>query len=756
MSRQSSFHKLLMYGCMTAVSLSLLLSSVADANNVASSEARLTGIYKVGDKVTLKLNTVYFSDQLTKNSDLHHLKTEYYGTQGESFQIDALSGEMVRMKDSSRGILWIPSWYLTKESASTKVIAPKTISMKSKRNIFLAPEGALKWSEAGLQNKMVAVTQWKDWYGVLVGPDDWYRDDMMIYRPALFWVRAKDVEAEKTLPDGLWNKDLDVSSDLIRELTSYKLRAGDSTSSVQKLLGTPKVKETSSNLQMEDNGPMQLGESWRYERADAQFIVTFGMSGKLEHTQWILPSIHSYREKYSAGDDYFSTYNFVTQPLTSTLAFDPVWRNQGDLNFTYLLGGNEDILLLRGDDGGFSGMHHNSSLYALERSSGEKLWQQNAGFGWFTSHLDLDKQHVTMYSAYNPDKKEYEDRVRHIRLSDGKTMWEMKLKQTNGTYRMSAANKSIIIEDSPSSLESRKGGVIVLDSETGKIRWKKTLPRDVRILNQGMEDPYVLIQEGKTLKGYDPLTGKVAWTFKVKGIQLEDPAMNPYFTGGARQNPLGEAGNNKRWTLLGEEWVLLNTNNGKSEAVYSAKSSEQFEVLNDSRYLLVRRGIGGAEYSSAQRYESALYDAVKEREVWRIQGRATKAVLEDDTIYLAIDGTPTAMDKETGKVLWKMKMISNRKEDLSHLVISSFAVLDQYLLLEYGSDLVVLGKEDGSLLGRLHNVRAGSAELREQQSRNGALNVFQKEIYVGTANGGFVRYDAEALEEWMEQIERGE
>lgn len=744
---------------MTAVSFSLLLSATtpinqAEANTAVGSGARLTGMLKVGDKVTVQLNTVYFPDQLTKNSNLHNLKTEYYGLKGETFKVDAVAGEMVRVKDSSRGTLWIPAWYLMKESTNIKSITPKTIQIKSKRSVFLAPDSTLKWSEANLRNELVAVTQWKDWYGVLVSPDEWDKDDMMIYRPGLFWVQAKDVEAEKTLPDGLWNKDSDVSIDVIRELTTYKLRAGVQAASVQKLLGTPKVKETSSNLQMEDNGPMQLGETWRYERDDAQFTVTFGKSGKLERAQWIFPSADSYRGGRSAGDDYYFTYDFITTPLVRTLEAEPVWRSQGNLNFTYLLGGNDDILLLRGDDGGFSGMHHNSSLYALERSSGKKLWQQNAGFGWFTSHMDSEKQHVTMYSAYNPDKKKYEDRVRHIRLSDGKVMWEMKLKQSSGTYRMSAANRSIIIEDSPFALESRKGGVTVLDSETGKIRWKKTLPRDVRILNQGVEDPYVLIQEGQMLKGYDPLSGKLIWSLKVKGKQLDDPAKNEYYTGGKREEPLSGAVNNRRWMILGEEWVLLNINTGKSEAVYPAKSSEQFEVLDDQRYLLVQRGIGDEEYSSAQRYESLLYDAVNERELWTIKGRATKAVLEGDTIYLAIDGTPAAIEKQTGKVLWKMKKTSKRNEDLSHLVYSSFAVLDQYLLLEYGPDLLVMGKGDGALLGRLHNVRVGSAELREQQARNGGLNVDQEEIYVGTANGGFVRYDAGALAEWMDQMER--
>lgn len=755
MNRQISLHNMLKYGCMTVVSVSLLLSQVTQVQQVGAEaavgfSADVARTVKTGDKVTLQQNTVYFPEQLTKSNNLNHLVIEYYGTKGETFKVDAVAGEMIRVKDSSRGTLWIPSWYLTKEAVNTKSIVPKTIQLKSKRNVFLAPDSMLKWSGTNLRNELVAVAQWKDWYGVLVDPVEWHKDNI-IYRPGLFWVQAKDVESEKALPDGLWNKDANVSSDVIRELTTFKLKAGDHSTSVQKLLGTPLIKETSSNLQMEANGPMQLGETWRYERDDAQFTVTFGKTGKIEHTQWILPSADSYQAGRSAGDDYYFTYDFITTPLARTLEADPVWRSQGDLNFTYLLGGNDDVLLLRGDDGGFSGMHYNSSLYAVNRSTGKELWQQNAGFGWFTSQMDSERKHVTMYSAYNPEKKEYEDRVRHIRLSDGKIIWELKLKKTSGTYRMAAADRSIIVEDAPFELESRKGGVTVLDSVTGKIRWKKTLLRDVRILNQGAGDPYVLIQQGDKLKGYDPLNGKEVWSYKVKGKQLNDPALDAYYTGGERVEPLLDADNNKRWMLLGEEWVLLDVNTGKPEAVYPAKSSERFEVL-DEKYLFVQRGIGDEEYSSAKRYESVLYDAVKKEEVWTIKGRATKAVLEGDTIYAAIDGIPAALDKHTGKVLWKMKMTSKKNEDLSRLASSSFAVLDSYLLLQHGSDLLVLRKEDGSLLGRFYNIRTGSVDLREQQARNGALNIAQDEIYVGTANGAFVRYDAKALVEWLAQV----
>ncbi|SMF89835.1 PQQ-like domain-containing protein [Paenibacillus uliginis N3/975] len=749
MNKQFSFTKMLTYVCMTAVSVSLLFSPIAPLKQAAADSVRgLTNVtspmFKVGDKVTLQMNAAYFPTPLTKSSNPRNFQVEYYGKKGESFKVDFVDGEMVGVKDDSRGTLWIPSWYLAKDSVNTKSIPPMTVIMKSKRSLSMRPGSNLKWSEMKSNTSYTAVAQWKDWYGVLVSPAQW-QQDYTIYRPALLWVQAKDIESKKTLPEGLWNKNSDISSGTILELVTYMLKDGDDSTSILKLLGTPQVKEKSVNLQMEDRGPMQLGETWRYERDDAQFIVTFSKSGKLKQTEWIMPSIDTYRDRRSSGDDYYFTYDFVTSPLARTLKADQVWRNQGDLNFSYLIGGNDDALLLKGDDGGFSGFHHNSSLYALNRKTGKKLWQQNAGFGGFTAKMDSENEYVTMYSAYNPDIKDYEDRVRHIRLEDGKIVWEVKLKKSGGAYGMTAADRSIIVYElwGPNS---KTETLTVLDSKTGNVRWKKTLSEEYRILSQGVDDPYVLIQQNQQLKAYNTITGKAVWSLNVKGTQLDDPARNPYYTGGERIEPLAPADSTTRWVLLGEEWLLLNTKTGKSEAVYPANPDELFEVL-DQRYLLVQRG----SKHHIKGIESVFYDAVEKRELWTFKGSATKGVIEGDTIYLALNGVPAAVHKKTGEVQWKMRMTSTNNKDLSHLVYSSFAVLDRYLLIQHASNLLVLNKEDGSLLGRLHDVHTGSAELREQEARNGALNATNEDVYVGTANGAFVRYDAKALEQMLDQ-----
>ena len=84
--------------------------------------------------------------------------------------------------------------------------------------------------------------------------------------------------------------------------------------------------------------------------------------------------------------------------------------------------------------------------------------------------------------------------------------------------------------------------------------------------------------------------------------------------------------------------------------------------------------------------------------------------------------------------------------DLSALAADSFMVLEQTLLYPYGPDLLMLDKKTGKLLGRVADVKTGYAELRDHETRNGTLNRSGDDIYVGTTNGGFLRFNAKALE----------
>lgn len=751
MSLRVSIRKRLFIGITAAVCISLVgipAQQTQESALTVFADAAGTGSFTSGQRVTLQQKAAFFPTALSKNSNLTNLKVSYYGAKGESLRLSSVKGEMAFIKSDSRGDLWLPTWYVSKEAAQVKPISPLSLQLRSSGSISLAPGSTVKWPISQTGTSLIAVAQWKDWYGVMISPVKW-KEDYRIYRPAMMWVQGRDLTAKKSMPDGLLDGNSEVTIDMVRNLTEFLFKKGTPSSYVKRLLGEPQARETSRNQEMSSNKPMILGETWRYEQRDAHYTVTFSPSGKLTASEWTIPGTESFERGYSPGDDYEFTYRFSAVPPLKTLEAEPDWRNQGNLNFTFLLEANDEVLLLKGDDGGYSGMHDNSSLYAIDRGTGKKLWQEDAGFGWYTAVTDKEREHVTMYSAYNPEVKDYVARVRHIRLSDGQVLWEVKPKHEFG-LTMTAAADTIILDEALNMNET-KSVLSVLDQETGKLRWKKTLSGEHRLLNQGTDDPYVLIEQNGQLTAYDPATGKAAWDIKVGNKFMDDPSQDPYFTGGYRYDPVSPADMTTRWMLLGKEWVLLDTETGKRKSVYPAREMERFEVLNE-RYLLVQRALNGEYFSGATAYESILYDSLEDKELWTVKGKAARGVIEGERVYLTLNGIPAAVDKESGSIIWKMETTSKASDDLSHLVGSSYGILDRYLLLSWGSDLVVLNKEDGRSLGRLHNVITGNVDLRELYARNGALNVTDYEVLVGTVNGAFIRYDAERLKERLDEL----
>ncbi|HAG00001.1 outer membrane protein assembly factor BamB family protein [Paenibacillus lactis] len=698
-------------------------------------------------KVTLRQKAVFYENAPSRSRSLRNHNAAYYGLPGQTFRVNDVKGEMAFIESDELGNLWLPAWYLSKEAGQVRNIDPLSLKLPDS-SIYVAPGSSVRWpaSQAGSM-PLIAVSKWQDWYGVLISPDPW-KKERTIYRPAVMWVKAKDVKSKEKLPAGLLEPSSELPIEAVRNLTDYLVDEGDSKSYVKQLLGEPQVKEHSRNQEQRSGRPPVIGETWRYEAREALFTATFSPAGKLTTWEWTFPNAAAFEGNYYAGSHDPFSYRFSAMPLLRTIEAGPVWRNQGNLNFTFLLEASRNVLLIKGDDGGFSGMHDNSSLYAIDRSTGKKLWQQDAGFGWYTAVPDRKREHVTMYSAYNPEKKAYESRVRHIRLTDGRILWERKHKAEFGLTMTAASGAILLLEGL--DLNAKKSMLSVVDQQNGKLRWKKALSGEYRLLNQGPEDPYVLIEQSGKLTAYEPMTGKIAWTYKSGKKVMDDPAWDPYFTGGYRYEPLSPPGTTSRWMLLGDKWTLLNMKSGKREGSYPANEMERIEVL-DERYLLVQRALGGNYFTGARSYETVLYDAVNQRELWTVKGRAARSVIEGDIIYLTLNGIPAAVKKETGETIWKMETSLKNSEDVTQLVGSSFGILDRYLLISFGGDLIVLDKGNGRILSRLSDIATGNVDLREQAARSGALNIADGEVYIGTVNGAFVRYDAEELKERLDE-----
>ncbi|WP_063566049.1 PQQ-binding-like beta-propeller repeat protein [Paenibacillus sp. O199] len=699
--------------------------------------------YKKGDKVTVAKGVPIYSQVVESSVSPDRMDIDGYSSAQGSLQIDAVRGEWVKLKGSDYTEFWIPGWYTSKESRSLTKSIPQTFKLQSGSKLYLFPGSQATWSSgAFLKEQAFIVAATKDWYGVSIAPRVWNKESST-YRPALLWVKAKDVAQHTKVADGWFSRQLAMPTSTIRHLIDIVLNSKTTSKQVAQWLGEPDWQEHSGNLN--DTGyAMSIGKTWRYERADAHFLVTFNKNGKLVRTRWNIPQddrngVVSNWE-FGGSDEYQFTTKIYGTMLPATLPWKSVWTNQGDINYTFLQAATEDVLLMKGDDGGFSGGYYEGSIYALDRHSGQKLWAINGGFGRQQAEVDAGRQYVTIYTDYDPDKKKYVDRIRHLGLKNGKVEWEYIPKQNFRLNGITAA-KNVVIVDSAVVEGSSNSWLTVLDSANGKTLWKRKLTTGYELLNKSAEDPYVMYWEKDKLIAADPRSGRTVWSIAAGKSTIEHPERNPYFDGIARIDPFVPA-QPERWMLLDDQWVLVDLNNGQKLAHFPARVGQQIEVLNDGM-VLIRENNNGEMYGEYEDYITTLYDPKTEKKWWTQNNKIERALVEGDQLYVIKNGYPAALAYETGETRWTAQNTIAAFQYPTNQ--GSYVVIEDQLLLPMGEDLLIMDKNDGTLIGRVHDVVMGSPEHRDRDAKNGTMNRLGNEVYVGSSNGRFSIYDANDL-----------
>lgn len=712
----------------------------------ASSQVLSTQLaYKQGEPVTLMNDIPLFKNRRDGSVAADQMGIEYYTTKNEKYTLASVRGEWVQLKSTDHGNFWLPSWYALKESRSMTETAPQSFTLQSGSKLYLAPDSSTTWSfEKALTDKAVIVAKWKGWYGVSIAPRVWNKESFT-YRPGLLWIKAQAIEQRMNVADGWFQQDASLPTSVIRHLTDIKLDKATTSKQVAGWLGEPDWKESSSNLNFTGYS-MSIGQTWRYERADGQFLVTFNKNGRLVRTRWNLAQDNRNAAvsdwNISRADEYGFTTKIYGTTLPTTIPWKPVWTNQGDINYTFLQAATDDVLLMKGDDGGFSGDYYEGSIYALDRHSGQKLWGINGGFGRQQAEVDTARQYVTIYTDYDPDKKKYVDRIRHLNLKNGEVTWTYTPKQNFRLNGITAA-KNVVVVDNPVVESSSNSWLTVLNSANGKTLWTRKLATGYELLNKSADDPYVLFWEKNKLIAADPQSGRTVWSLKGKRTTIEQLGNDPYFDGIERRDPFATM-NAKRWISLDNQWLLLDLNTGKKLAQFPARAGQRFEVLNDGM-LLIRENQNGDHYGENEDFKTTLYDAKTGKTRWTLKGKIERGLVEEDQLYVIKNGYPAALDYKTGETSWDTKdTIATLRHPTNQ---GSYLVIDDQLLLPMDENLLVMNKKNGALLGRVHDVVIGNPEHRDRDAKNGTINRIGNEVYVGSSNGRFRVYEASRLQE---------
>ncbi|WP_338707815.1 PQQ-binding-like beta-propeller repeat protein [Paenibacillus amylolyticus] len=701
--------------------------------------------YKQGDTVTLINDIPLFKNRRDGSVAADKLGIEYYTTKNEKYTLASVRGEWVQLKSTDHGNFWLPSWYALKESRSMTETAPQSFTLQSGSKLYLAPDSSTTWSfEKVLTDKAVIVAKWKGWYGVSIAPRVWNKESST-YRPGLFWIKAQAIEQRMNVADGWFNQEASLPTSVIRHLTDMKLNKATTSKQVAGWLGEPDWKESSSNLNFTGYS-MSIGQTWRYEREDAQFLVTLNKNGRLARTRWNLAQDNRNAVvsdwNISRADEYGFTTKIYGTTLPTTIPWKPVWTNQGDINYTFLQAATDDVLLMKGDDGGFSGGYYEGSIYALDRHSGQQLWEINGGFGRQQAVVDAERKYVTIYTDYDPDKKKYVDRIRHLNLKNGKVMWTYTPKQNFKLNGITAA-KNVVVVDNPVVESSSNSWLTVLDSANGKTLWTRKLAKGYELLNKSADDPYVLYWEKNKLVAADPQSGRTVWSLKAKRSTIEQFVNDPYFDGIERMDPFATT-NAERWLSLDNQWLLLDLNTGKKLAQFPVLVGQRFEALDDGM-LLIRENKNGDHYGEYEDFTTTLYDAKTGKTRWTIKGKIERGLVEEDQLYVIKNGYPAAVDYKTGETRWNAKdTIATLRHPTNQ---GSYLVIDDQLLLPMDENLLVMNKKNGALLGRVHDVVMGNPEHRDRDAKNGMINRIGNEVYVGSSNGRFRVHEASRLQE---------
>nr|WP_233167681.1 PQQ-binding-like beta-propeller repeat protein [Paenibacillus roseus] len=483
---------------------------------------------------------------------------------------------------------------------------------------------------------------------------------------------------------------------------------------------------------------MRLGDNWRYEREDGQLIIIFSKEGKLERFNWKL-----------SNPDY--AYKPGLIPVADSQSIKAVWRAEGTLSFNYLHEAAGDVLILYGDDGGYSGGHYDSNLYAVSRTTGKKLWQLDLGYSGASTTLDRDgKQLTVLYNKPDPKTKEFEPYIRRIRVADGKAIWEKKLHQEEQEGYTWLTGTAGVIAIYTEILERNGGKLTVWDAATGKPKWKKNMNASFHMLPAGKHDKYILIVQDHTIQALEPGTGKVAW--KLSGKKRPENYNQPAFI--APDNYPIAPNEVKRWIYVGLEQLYVDLRTGKvlSRYTFGEGQNTSIEAIDD-RYWLICKAQDAKNFWDAKQFATSLYDAIERKTLWEIQGLAEGGAVDNDNVYVVLDKLPAALRKSDGKIKWtiKNKQVasvlssgSSYKRNIYDPPALFFAKGD-LLLLAYGEDLLSIDKKKGKINYRIGDILLEYPDMMASYTRGGLVNEDERYLYLGSANGSFTKIEKSKL-----------
>ncbi|GEM_PF-5340742 len=683
--------------------------------------------------------------------DWRELSAGSYLPAGGELKLFAREGGWLRAQDQGGADGWVPAWYASAAAAKAETVRAAKLTPAEGAKLHLAPGSQAAWAYDG--GPLVSNLRAGEWYAVSPATGGTTGEEGS--HALILWIKAGDTRRIQPIDGGLLKPDSGYSTQAIREMLDGLLRPGASEQAVLDLLGEPLSKADAPMTapdQSDSDGFYHWtsgGVEWRYERPDAHLLVRLSDKGRLTGANWIVP-LTRYGQQTSYAwlqtPDFASVYRPL--PLLPSLKPEADWRTRVGTDYAYLQHATEDTLIVRGDDGGFSGMHYSSMLYGMDRKTGKIRWMFDAGLSGMALLPDSTGE-AMIVDGYLPKGSSPNEAglIAHVSMKDGALSWTYPLPKNAQSIARSVGDSVIVF--TAASKSDGMGTLVALDERTGKPRWKQQI-RDVNpsaLLNgSGTSDPYVLLGQGKNLRALDPSNGRTVWTVSSENGMIDG---GESFSSPPAAPPVLAKPDGTRWIKFdGEGWRKVNLTDGRTVARYPADADGRLEDLGGG-YLLVQShtdgGDGGLYNSDAALLQTKLVDTASGRELWKRTGMVESGLIDGDLLYAVVNQIPSALDLKTGRMIWEARTNGLHPNLTFTHGTGSFLKIGDYLLLPYNDDLLAFKRDTGRQLGRIDGFRFGYPELRETYSRASLLNAADGKLYIGSASRSFAVLDEAKL-----------
>lgn len=641
------------------------------------------------------------------------------------YKATTLSADFAEIQEESGTGGWVPVWYLTAEAAATREISPVAVKASPNSKVAWYPGATGTAVKLEQDEVLYAYEEYKDWYGVIVPDKGTTRRTT-----GLLWIAKKDTVPASAMPvrydNGKGNEVAANRALVLPAFTRSLLTPGVKQARIEALLGKPTFVETSSNVGEYDQ-PVSTLPLWRYEDGQSELLIVWTKEGLLRSVSYRNTS----GEVLAFGQPQAG---IVTGPLVPSEKLSWAWRFKSELAYNFLLEQVGNVLLVAAEDGGFSGMHMDSKLYALDAATGRQVWKVDLGVGMHHYGLSADKSKMAFVKERYVNDKQV-DTLYVLETATGRKLWEKKLEPGQAITSLATSGNAVYtvqykrISDTEEKFDYYLTGWS-MNSGKQLFRQKRTEPLNLmretgnqkRLIgspdNGSGTEP--LLQ--RKLQAYDPQTGKLAWQ-----LPGQEAAYEPYVTDPSRYAERSGA----VWTKSFDQLFLTDAASGSKKLELPFPANSSYSII-DGTYAFMQQAADDRRELAG--YKSKLIDLRTGKALLEVDGIAEFGIRTDNRLDFSLNGQAMAYDIKQMRLLWT----NTPSAKLGALAAPSVWFGNQLLSAHpFEGELYRLNPATGNPEARIAGVRVGYYDFTPNRLQRGYLKESNGQLYIGSANGYF-------------------